>query len=211
MLEGKTLDLVAQVPHVNTTNGALLAYAPTARKLYCTYWDRDSLDIVDAEADTVIGGLHLAGQPYSPQVDGRECFVYVCRITDLMVTAIDVAGDTVVADLALPSLGSRTASSPASGKVYVSILSKLAVFVDSATAILEPTGSGLGVPWGSNATVVRRGTALTLSERTQVIDVSGRLRATLQPGEQVLTDLPAGVYFVRAVSSGWKRRIVVLR
>ncbi len=198
---GRPLSMVSVVPHARVFVGT-------------TYGGADSVYVVDAITDSIVARHGGLDDPYAMVWSVTTDLVYCASCRNNQVTVIAGNGSRMLEVLRVGERPYCFAAAPRHRRLYVGHLNCGMVYVirDTVTAIAEapePERAVL-VP---GATIVRDvlwmgdGRRKTV-DRADLLDITGRKVMDLEPGENDVRQIPAGVYFARRNAVGGKRPAV---
>jgi DNA-binding beta-propeller fold protein YncE len=177
--------------------------APFPRKLYAVLGS--SLCVIDCETFEVKKSFEV---PTALVIcDTRKAKVYAVSSTDLVLNVFDARADSLVLALPLPDARVQAAAwNSTRSRVYLATLdSAVQVIRDTAAGIEE--GMGLTASQSHPLATVVHGVLFfgASGEGRQasgvLLDISGRTVAELRPGQNDVSHLPTGVYFIRERSA----------
>ena len=204
-----------------------LAWNPVTDRVYCADGDNGRVSVIDGASNALLATVTLPGPAWSLLVDSAANKVYASCFLNDAVAVIDGDADTVLVTIPVGSGPSAMCHSPATGRTYVGDEGGQTVSVIRDTV---PAGAGEAptAEWRTTdvPTVVRGMLRLPtghdpdspggLGSCPCLLDACGRRAMELVPGENDVSHLAPGVYFVRPAPGGRRqspgvRKVVIQR
>ena len=194
------------------TEASIMSCNWKENKVYCA-GDRE-VTILSGETHEVLGEVPLGAAPTGAYYNSKSNKTY--WTTDRGdVVVIDGVSDSAVATISVGVRLEGMAWDSISNRTYVGMQSSgaIAVIGDSLPTHLQenvdarPTTERVPM----EQSIITTANGLHCSERAQLIDESGRVAMCLDAGQNRLSSVDCGVYFIRYRSGGPTRRVVIAR
>ncbi len=210
-----------------------VAWNPVTDRVYCADADNDWVSVIDGVTNSLLGTVSLPGPAWSLAVDSAVNKVYASCFLDNAVAVIDGDADTVMVTVPVGVGPREMCRSPATGRTYVADEGGQTVSVirDTVTAGIEEKAEGGRTKAEQMLPTVVRGTLLLPRDMTDfgsgkpdrvprpvLLDITGREVMSIVPGENDVSHLASGIYFVQERGSRGRgsegprvRKVVVQR
>jgi DNA-binding beta-propeller fold protein YncE len=184
----------------------VMAAVPFPNKVYVGDYSGFGITVIDGNANTIVDTLPSATGT-GIYCDTTRANVYT--VGDEQVHVYDAWRDSVVATVACGRQMQYVAGSPVQGRVYVTDILDNALYVlrDTSAAIAEPARTSRPV----RSTTVARNGRLQFARGARLLDAAGRSFMVLKPGDNDVSRLPAGVYFVADTAGACVTKVLVPR
>ncbi|UCG43073.1 MAG: hypothetical protein JSU73_00200 [candidate division WOR-3 bacterium] len=173
-------------------------------------WSGD-VSVIDCRADSLIATIPVGDKPVALTYDSLHGLVYCVNSGSDDVSVIDCALNVVVATIPVGDEPEALAWSPAYGRMYVANYygSSLSVIRDTSAAGItdfrtadallhrrQPTIVRGTLVWSAATPLLRNVGDIALQSRAKLLDATGRVVMSLQPGPNDIRHVAPGVYFV---------------
>jgi YVTN family beta-propeller protein len=208
VIDGASNRLLGHAPAAGAP--VALCYNPLADRVYCANSTSNSVTVLDGAADTLLAIVPVGLRPAALSFDSAHNYVYCVNPDGDSVTVIDAAFNTVASRVAVGDNPVALAWVPNVNRMYVANRDGSSVSVINTT----PPGveEGAIVPAGKQPPLVVRGRLLVHdSGSAMLLDATGRLVRRVKDGPNDISELAAGVYFLRASARPDSRKVLLLR
>lgn len=192
-----------------------LVAVPGGGRVYSAcFLNTPRLQVIDAARDTVVGFVTVGWQPYTLFYSAPNHLLYVTNrsmMPDSHVVVVDCSTDQVVTELLVTPYACRFAASPANSRVFLALsdAGRLAVIREPMVAVGERRPTHDAGRFTPGATVVRGVLSLRIAAEESLpglLEATGRRVLDLRRGENDVSHLAPGVYFVMEQGPGARVR-----
>lgn len=194
--------VIARVPTGSWAMGA--CFNPRNNKVYFGAYASNNVTVIDCATNQRLAAVPVDGIPWVLIYDPHTNAVYCAsRATPRYIKVIDGVADSVVSSITYGDLTVCAAFNPIQNRVYFGSEAGLRVTViqDSGSAATEETPSAEVRTPNRGATIVRGVLRLpehwTPDPSLSLLNSAGQRVMMLGPGDNDVSAIPPGVYFVR--------------
>jgi YVTN family beta-propeller protein len=200
--------VVAVIPKVSSSNSTDLVAVPSLNKL-CEL-DNGWLLAIDGVTNTVTDSLYVGGEEIV--CDTVKLKAYCSDSYQNGVHVVDARADTLIKTILFGTSPNAICWNSTNSRVYIADYRDNVIYIvrDTSTAISEP---GAPVAVGRYPiTTLTRGPFFVLGRgEAGLYSATGRRVAQLHEGWNDISNLPCGMYFVRAAEGKEVRKVVLAR
>jgi YVTN family beta-propeller protein len=195
VIDGATNQVLATVPA--GYYACAPCWAPNVNRVYCANEGSNDLTVIDGETNLVVDTIHVGDAPRALLYCSSSNRLYCVNWAGGDVSVIDVANDSVYRTIPVGPWPVALCRNPSRDRIYVanSVNSSVSVLRDSGvTSIADGSTNDVTRP---GPTVLRGGLRLAQASGCELIDACGRRVLKLHPGENDVSRVAPGVYFVQ--------------
>jgi YVTN family beta-propeller protein len=216
VIDGATNSVVATIAAGGYSRA--LCHNPLRNKVYCANYISADVTVIDGSADSVIATAAVGHGAYALYYNSLNDKVYCADWADESVTVIDGVTNGVINTVRVGMMPSALVWNPIQNRTYVANQgnSSISVLRDSGGAIEERVDSEMRRV-NPGPTIVRGYLLLpeAVSDKrsaasAMLLDITGRCVMDLAPGENDVSRVAPGVYFVFR-ASGVEREATNIR